>query len=87
MQSAASLDRLLIQGIASICDMEESGIAPETTLGELAMDSLRITALCAHIEALYECPVRPDDVVELLEAACVGDLLATLRRMTGRPTP
>lgn len=85
MATDESVDRLVIKTVASICGMEDSKITPATTLGELAMDSLRITALSADIQAAYECPVTPGDVVELLEAVSIADLVAVVRRITDRP--
>ena len=76
-----SLDTFVIETIAAICEIERSQITLVTPLDELAMDSLRLTALAAYIQATHGRVVTPDEIIELLEARCVADIVAIVRRM------
>jgi acyl carrier protein len=65
--------------------MEESQLTLEAPIIELALDSLRIIMLVAHIQAKHDCTVTAEDLLELLEARHVGDVVALVRRLTDRP--
>ena len=81
VQPPESVDEFVIRTVAAICDLEISQVAPDTALSDLSMDSLRITAFAAHVQAEHGCEVTPGDVMDLLEAACVCDLAVIVNRM------
>jgi acyl carrier protein len=80
-----SIEQFVISTIAAVCDAEDAQICPDSALTDLAMDSLRITAFSAHLQATYGCDVTPDNIVAMLEAPCVSDLLMIVRKMTAQP--
>jgi hypothetical protein len=80
-----SMDEFVIAAIAAICDLEDSQICLETALSDLAVDSLRITAFVAHLQAAHGCVVTPEDVIDLLDAPCVCDVVTIVRNIAGRP--
>jgi len=85
LESTESIDQFVIKTVAAICEMDDSQITLAAPLSEFALDSLRITAFAAHIQATYDCTVTGEDMVELLEAPRVADVVAIIRRMRGRP--
>lgn len=84
MEPVKSIEEFVIETIAAICEIEAVRVTDGAPLSELTLDSLRIVALAAHIESRYACAVSPEDVLELLEAECVSDVVAIVRRLTDR---
>lgn len=86
MELNESIDQFVIQTVAAICEMEESQVTLDASLSELALDSLRITALAAHIQATHHCEVNAEDLLQLLEAPRVADVVTIVHRVTHRAT-
>jgi acyl carrier protein len=86
LESTESIDQFVIKTIAAICQMEDSQITLVAPLSEFALNSLDITVLAVHIQATYDCIVTAEDMIGLLEAPRVADVVAIVRRATERPT-
>jgi acyl carrier protein len=85
MEPNQPIELFVIGTIAGICGSQVSEITLATHVSELALDSLRMTALAAHIESAHECRFGTDDLLELLEAPRVADIVTISRKVMSRP--
>lgn len=76
---------MVTEAIANACNFDPKEITGQTSLLELGLDSLSLTALVAQIEAVYECVLTPDEVLELFGAMRVSDVIAFVDTIAARP--
>lgn len=80
----AALSEFLCSTIALACNADANSISPATKMMDLNIDSLTFVSILAQVEAVFEIEILPDDIIDLLEADCVDDVLASIASMTGR---
>ena len=86
MEPDQPIEQFVIGTIAEICGSQASQITLAAPVSELALDSLRITALAAHIQSTHDCRLSAGDILELLEAPSVADIVAIVRKVMVRQT-
>jgi acyl carrier protein len=78
--SPPALKEFLLDIIATGQSIPRAELGLETQLVEANLDSLALAAIVGHVEAVYGVEFATDDVGELLAAASIGDLIASLER-------
>jgi acyl carrier protein len=80
----ASIEEAIIDAIAAACPAASATITRSTRLLDLGMDSLTLVTVLSQIEILYGVAFETDEVVELLGAEDVSELIATVARTLDR---
>jgi acyl carrier protein len=84
MKAIAELDEIVVSAIAVACNIERSAIAVDANMLELGIDSITMTAIVAQVQASYDVQLETDDVVELLNAPRVADVLSLMKKALER---
>jgi acyl carrier protein len=77
---AHSVEEVVVAAIAAACRLAPATVTRATRLLELGMDSLTLVTVLSQIEAALETRFDADDVVDLLRAQHVAELVAAVRR-------
>ena len=72
------LSELVMDTLGAACSVDRAAIGLETTLLDLGLDSMAITAIVAQAEAACDCELTPDQIVGLFDAIQVKDLIAQI---------
>ena len=84
MTEAMSLGELVCSTIALACNRVPEAVRPDTELMALNMDSLTFAAVIAQVEAVYEVELQPEELLSLIEAPRVEDLVHQLEGLVAR---
>ncbi len=87
MDKPESLEEFLIATIAETCSFERSALTLETSLVDIGIDSLNMTAVLARIELVYDCQLKEEQVIEVLQADRIADVVQLVRDFTADTTP
>jgi acyl carrier protein len=80
MDSEGDIEEFVISAIASACNCSRSAVTPEADVADLGLDSMSLTTLGAHIEAIYQCDLSEDLVQRLIDSSRVRDIVAIARQ-------
>lgn len=72
------LSALVIDALCAACVIERDAVHGESSLHELGLDSMAITAIVGQTEATYECELSPDQIVGLFDCTTVDELIASI---------
>lgn len=72
--------QFVVSAIAVACRAERERIQLDTALLDLQIDSLTLAAVLTQVEAVYAVELSTTDMLDLLSAATVGDLIAGIER-------
>ena len=76
----SSIEQFVAQTIAVACRTDPARIGRDTALLDLQMDSLTLAAVLSQVEAAFAVDFSSSDLLDLLSAANVGDLVAGIER-------
>ncbi len=79
MLSNETVDDFVMTTIAETCNFDRSAIDRRSSVAEIGMDSLRLTAFVAHVEAAFDCELSADQIVTLFEAPHVQDIVTLIK--------
>lgn len=74
--SQESLASLVKQSLCEACSVDPATVEGHTSLVDLGMDSFSLTAVVTYVETSFERELSADDVLELLQAETLTDLIA-----------
>lgn len=72
---ASSVRDFVLDAIASTADLERAGLSEDTSLYDLAIDSVVRMSLLSQTEAFYNVRFGSEQVVVALEALHIGELV------------
>lgn len=70
----------LLCALAEACRRDRTEISLQTSLWDLALDSLSLVSITTLAETIYGIELEVDDVEAMLRGARVADILAVLER-------
>lgn len=82
MIAADSFSKFVCATLARICNRPIADVTPQTSLLELGLDSLSFVTALAHVEASYDVRVAPHQILLLIDAPTVEELITMLREMS-----
>ena len=80
MTEPAALADWLCGALATASRRERTELALQTSLWELALDSLSLVSIVAQVELVWGIEVTVEDVEAMLKSARVADILVVLER-------
>ena len=76
-----SFDDSIIATIAAACNLEAATITLDTNLADLGMDSMGLYALVASIEATHDCELTSRQIVDLMLAPLIEDVVTIVKQV------
>ena len=78
MDLTDSLTSLVVGALCAACNVDPASVDSNTSLIEMGMDSLSLTAVVTQVEAAYGCELSAEQILELFQAESIQDLLERL---------
>ena len=78
MTEPQDLSELICATIALACNGPRESVSPATSLFDLNIDSIALLAVIAHIESVCGVAFSTNDMFDLREVDCVGELIARI---------
>jgi acyl carrier protein len=79
----ASIEQAVLDAVAAASPAAPASITPATRLLDTCMDSLTLATVLSQIEVVYGVTFEPHEVIELLRADDLGELIAAVARKIG----
>ncbi len=81
MNGELDLEDFIQTTVAQACNVDRETVRPDTPLLDLNIDSLALVSVFAQVEAVYDLELTPDEILSMLEAPRVSDLVTCLREL------
>ena len=65
----------VIRAVAVACNLDELTVSLDTSPADIGMDSIGFHTLAARIEDAYDCELASHEILELMTAPLVGDMV------------
>ena len=79
-----SLDEIVLETLANICNVERSALAPDTTLTDIGFDSLGASAFASEMDASHGVPIEPEDLGRLYMALTPAEVITLMKELRAR---
>lgn len=84
-ESEIDLQEFVCSTVAQACSVDRDRIDARTNLLDLGIDSLTLVSVFAQIEAVYDVELTPDEILSMLEAPTIADLVVCMERLLQAP--
>jgi acyl carrier protein len=75
MHSRERLKATIVTAIADSCYLQADELSLDLPIRDLGLDSLAIASIVGELEIAWRCEFTQDDVISLIQAERIGDLL------------
>ena len=79
MSDTEYFDDFVLAAIARACDRDAGTLGPETSLGELDLDSLRMVGIVSQVEMAFDREFGSEAILGFFTAERVRDLVSLMR--------
>ena len=76
--NSKNVREIALDTVARVCNREPSTLGLEDRTADLGIDSLALTAIAALFEARCEVELTEKQLLDLYQAACLGEITAIL---------
>jgi len=84
MSELVGIEEFVCSTLALACNQDRATIHPQTSLFELNLDSLSLVSVLAQVEAVFTVQLTPDEMLRLIGASRIADLVNDLERIVAR---
>lgn len=77
------IGELVCSAVAQASNVSPSAVTAESRLLDLNLDSLALVSVLAQFEAVYDVELHPDEILSMLEASTVAEIIALLKERLG----
>ncbi len=72
----------VVEAVARACHLDARAVSADTSVQDLGLDSMSLISVFSEIEAVYNVTFTAEQLIEMLQAATVSDLISSVRTMT-----
>lgn len=75
-----SLSKLVVDIIATVCELDANSLSMQTRIADLGIDSVRMVAIVGHVELVQGCEYSVDDVLAFFLTEDIDGLIAAMAK-------
>ncbi len=75
------LESVVCEMIARACNFQHAVVSPNDSVYDLGLDSMSVTSVLAELETLYGVEFSADQIMEILQAPLVRDLIEVVSQV------
>jgi len=79
-----SFEEIVLETLASACDVDRTALEPETSLIDVGFDSLAASAFVSEMEFSHGVVIEPDELPKLYLAVTSADVVALVQEVCTR---